>query len=277
MIGPERCLVDTFSATSCLPSNIRLDHSIPITRTHSDLVKFTHRDAEFDSIVFALEQILRGPSAHRDCRYEMDEKDRECVKDLHTTDPWLDKQRIEKTKGGLLNDSYLWILDSPDFRLWRHDEASRLLWIRGDPGKGKTMLLCGIIDELHTLQDAAATMLSFFFCQAADARINNAISVLRGLIYLLVKQRPALVSHIREKYDDTGKPLFDGLNAWTALSDILINILSDLAIGTTYLIIDALDECIGDLPQLLDLIVRTAVSARVKWIVSSRNWPEIEE
>jgi len=134
MIGPERCLVDTFSATSCLPSNIRLDHSIPITRTHSDLVKFTHRDAEFDSIVFALEQILRGPSAHRDCRYEMDEKDRECVKDLHTTDPWLDKQRIEKTKGGLLNDSYLWILDSPDFRLWRHDEASRLLWIRGDPG-----------------------------------------------------------------------------------------------------------------------------------------------
>lgn len=45
----------------------------------------------------------------------------------------------------------------------------------------------------------------------------------------------------------------------------------------TYLIIDALDECVTDLPQLLDFIIqKMSVSSRIKWIVSSRNWPEVE-
>jgi hypothetical protein len=43
------------------------------------------------------------------------------------------------------------------------------------------------------------------------------------------------------------------------------------------LIIDALDECLTDLPELLNLIVQmSSVSSHVKWIVSSRNWPEIQ-
>jgi hypothetical protein len=46
---------------------------------------------------------------------------------------------------------------------------------------------------------------------------------------------------------------------------------------TIYLIIDALDEYKANLDQLLDLISRTAlISTRVKWIVSSRNEPNIE-
>jgi NACHT domain len=67
-----------------------------------------------------------------------------------------------------------------------------VLWIKGDPGKGKTMLLCGIIDEMSALarlrDQSANTLLSFFFCQATDSRINNAAAVLRGLIYLLINQ-----------------------------------------------------------------------------------------
>jgi hypothetical protein len=49
-----------------------------------------------------------------------------------------------------------------------------------------TMLLCGIIDELDKFI-ANAGLLSYFFCRAADLRINSAASVLRGLIYLLIK------------------------------------------------------------------------------------------
>jgi hypothetical protein len=46
---------------------------------------------------------------------------------------------------------------------------------------------------------------------------------------------------------------------------------------STYLIVDTLDECETDLPQLLNLVIRTAsTSPRVKWIVSSRNKPDIE-
>jgi hypothetical protein len=62
------------------------------------------------------------------------------------------------------------------------------------------------------------------------------------------------------------------------LHEILINILKDPSLGVTYIVIDALDECIGDLSKLLRLIVeQSATTSYVKWIVSSRNWPQIEQ
>jgi archaellum biogenesis ATPase FlaH len=203
------------------------------------------------------------------------EKDERCLKDLRATDPRHDKTRIERTKGGLLRDSYRWILGNPDFQQWRDHTESRLLWIKGDPGKGKTMLLCGIIDELSKSTQPA--LQSFFFCQGTDSRINNATAVLRGLIYLLVDQQPSLLSHVRTKYDRAGETLFKDANTWDALLEVFTNILKDPSLKTTYLIIDALDECVTDQSQLLELIVhKSSVSPRVKWIVSSRNSPQIE-
>jgi hypothetical protein len=198
-----------------------------------------------------------------------------CLQDLRSTDPRDDKRRIEETKGGLLEDSYCWILENSDFRRWRDDPQSRLLWIEGDPGKGKTMLLCGIVKNL---KKAKTAHLSYFFCQATDSRINNATAVLRGLLYLLVTQQPSLVSHIQKKYDYAGKALFEDANAWVALSEIFINILQDSSLNSTYLIVDALDECVIDLPKLLDFIVRiSSIRSCAKWIVSSRSEAHIEQ
>jgi hypothetical protein len=138
------------------------------------------------------------------------------------------------------------------------------------------MLLCGIIDELQKSLPASA-LLSYFFCQATDSRINSATAVLRGLLYMLVHQQPSLALHIRKKYDQTGKSLFEDVNAWTALTEIFADILQDPSLSKICLIIDALDECITDLPKLLDFIARQSIaSSCVKWIVSSRNWPDIE-
>jgi hypothetical protein len=199
----------------------------------------------------------------------------ECLRHLYVTDPRADKTRIEWTKGGLIADSYHWILENDDFKQWRNDQQSHLLWIKGDPGKGKTMLLCGIIDELQ--KSVAETHLLSFYCQATDSRINSATAVLRGLLYLLIDQRPLLVSHIQKQHDHTGKTLFEDANAWIALSKIFTNVLQDLSLKRTYLIIDALDECVADLPKLLDFIVqKSCVSPNVKWLVSSRKDTNIE-
>jgi hypothetical protein len=177
---------------------------------------------------------------------------RACLRILQPIDPRDDKYRIEQNRGGLLKDSYGWVLDNDDFKKWRDDEDARLLWIKGDPGKGKTMLLCGIIDELMKSTKHNANV-SFFFCQAADDRINNATAVLSGLIYLLVNQQQSLLSHI-ENESDLGKPRFKGVSAWTAFSKIFISILGDPRLRTTYLIIDALDECTTDLSLLLSFV-----------------------
>jgi hypothetical protein len=199
-----------------------------------------------------------------------------CVRDIRHTDPRDDKRRIEDTKGGLLADSYRWVLDNTTFQQWQQDPHSRLLWVKGDSGKGKTMLLCGIIDELQRAMPATA-LLSYLFCQATDSRLNSATAVLRGLLYMLLVQQPSLVSHVRKKHDHAGKSLFEDANAWVALTDIFVDVLRDPSLRTTYLVIDALDECSTDLPKLLDFVAKqSSTSARVKWIVSSRNWPDIE-
>jgi hypothetical protein len=230
--------------------------------------------------IFGIEMPLRygegSVGAFKRLEEEID-KQNKILRDLRPTDPHDDKKRIENTKGGLLVDSYRWILDNPEFRRWREDQQSQLLWIKGDPGKGKTMLLCGIIDELDKTMPRTG-LLSYFFCQATDSRINNATAVLRGLIHTLVHQQPSLISHIRKKHDQAGKTLFEDANAWVALSEIFVNILQDPRLNNTYLVVDALDECVNDLPKLLDFIAqKSSAYPRVKWIVSSRNWPSIEE
>ncbi|KAI3094235.1 hypothetical protein CBS147333_10020 [Penicillium roqueforti] len=200
-----------------------------------------------------------------------------CLRDLRTTDPKHDKDRIQNTNGGLLKDSYCWVLDNDEFQQWRDNQNNCLLWIKGDPGKGKTMLLCGIIDELTRLFGDTANI-SFFFCQATDVRINNATAVLRGLIYSLVEKQLLLLSHVQRRYDKAGKALFEDINAWNALSRIFTDILKDPALQSTYLIIDALDECTSGLLPLLDLVAQiSSAYPQVKWIVSSRNWSDIEE
>ncbi|KAK5997501.1 Vegetative incompatibility protein HET-E-1 [Cladobotryum mycophilum] len=82
----------------------------------------------------------------------------------------------------------------------------------------------------------------------------------------------------KQRYDDDGKKCFEGPNAWVALSKTFTNICNDPNLQNTYLLIDALDECTTDLDKLLDLIVEKALGySRIRWILSSRNWPDIEK
>nr|ADA68836.1 HET-R [Podospora anserina] len=185
-------------------------------------------------------------------------------------DPHHEKERIELAKGGLLADAYRWVFDNPEFRQWRHNSENRLLWIKGDPGKGKTMLLCGIIDELEQPITASGGNLAYFFCQATDSRINSAIAVLRGLIYLLARRQPGLLLYLPENTYAS-----DDAMAWVVLSKVLRRMLEDPDLKETYLVIDALDECVIDLPKLLDFVVISP--GRVKWLLSSRNEVLIEE
>ncbi|KAL0933735.1 nwd1 protein [Colletotrichum truncatum] len=201
---------------------------------------------------------------------------KKCLADLRVTDPRDDKKRIQDIKGGLLTDSYVWVLENLSFCQWRNDQNQRLLWVKGDPGKGKTMLLCGIIDELEATYPEGR-MLSYFFCQATDDRLNTATAVLRGLIFMLLDQEPSLISYTKSKYDKSGKALFQDANAWQAMSEIFTNMLCDSKLQGVFLLVDALDECSAGLEQLLHLITETSKSTSAKWLVSSRNWLQIEE
>ena len=111
------------------------------------------------------------------------------------------------------------------------------------------MLLCGIIDELQKATAARTACVSYFFCQATDSHINSATAVLRALLYLLVSQQPALISHVRKKHDHAGKSMFEDANTWVTLTEIFIDVLRDPSLSPAHLLIDALDKCVTDLRQ----------------------------
>lgn len=207
-------------------------------------------------------------------RIEENQDNKDCLRALYKTDPDYDMQRIMADKGGLLHDSYRWILNHSDFVRWQTDPRVRRLLITGDAGKGKTMLLCGIIEAL---KKDDFNRLCYFFCQATLPSLNNSVAVLRGLIYHLVSRYPRLLVHVRKEYDGAGQHIFEDQNAWQVLSKVLDTMLKDSCLDGVFVIVDALDECIVDRAKLLAFINATSHESRsrAKWIVSSRNWPEI--
>lgn len=65
MNGPHRFLVSQFSATSCLPAGAPSTHTVSIRRNHSDLVKFSSHDAEYDKVAYIVKQMQEMSTSHR--------------------------------------------------------------------------------------------------------------------------------------------------------------------------------------------------------------------
>jgi hypothetical protein len=217
-----------------------------------------------------------------------------CLHDLRITDPKEDKIRLEDSNDKRLKECYSWLFADAKFRNWHTHDESRLLWIKGGPGKGKTMMMIGLIEELSQgvrlpssskratiLQkfwpSSKPVQLSYFFCQSTKPELNSTVSVLRGLVYRLVADREDLRHYVQKPYGIAGKKLFEDFNAVSALKGILSDILNDKSLSMVYLLIDALDECTVELPTLLRIISdeNLVQGNKVKWVVTSRNLPEI--
>ncbi|CAH0054523.1 unnamed protein product [Clonostachys solani] len=220
-----------------------------------------------------INKAIQDQTERAEQRYR-DEKDLKCLQDLRVLDPQVEKDSIEKKKGGLLEGSYAWILKP--FSDFRQNDQQKLFWIKGEPGKGKTMMMCGLIDHLKNDVDHADPCLTYFFCQEPEANQNNATAVLRGLIWMLASQRPSLIKHARKTYDTSGAVAFSEKNASVTLAKILTSMLQDESAEGAILAIDALDECRTNRDELLDIIVTLSSATKATWIVSSRPWKDIE-
>lgn len=230
------------------------------------------------SLILKKQTLMQRGSQEQAKKDQEEERYRSCLRELRLTNPEDDMKRIEDSKDPLLHESFVWILSHPCFIEWIDDKMNQLLWIKGDPGKGKTMTLIGIIKQLSSPPHKSRD-LSFFFCQATDAKLNNATAVLRGLVYHLLVQQPHLISHLHKEYDTAGPKLFEGGNVFSSMTRIFNNMLQDPELNQVYLVVDALDECHFGLEQLLNFITATSAHpcCRVTWLVSSRNRLDIKE
>ncbi|EGX46242.1 hypothetical protein AOL_s00110g66 [Orbilia oligospora ATCC 24927] len=245
--------------------------------------------AAFSAAVFAKETVLRLP-VRAPNGSTLDEavnsESYECLRYLDATDPRNDKARYEATKDELIEKSYSWILCDPSFKAWTLNNEKPVLWVSGGAGKGKTMLTMGIIESLeHRPSESHQTpfnSVTYFFCQATDNRRNSAAAVLKGILYHLIlsDKHNVLVRYLKEEYDKSEPDCLSGPNAFYVLQRVFFKIFQDQIFEEFYFLVDALDECTDGLTELLNFVSRSLMlpeSSKIKWFLTSRNRPDIEE
>jgi len=176
-------------------------------------------------------------------------RDSELLSSLYVTDPSNDLQSLKRKKGNRVEGTCEWILTTPQLVKWIDipddssvEPVSRILWLRGRPGQGKSTLAMYITEALTaSFKDDSTKALSYFFCDASYATRTTANSILRGLLWHFYTSDPELIpAYARQRYSQLRDKLlrdFDSL--WT----LFLETVAANASRQFYCIIDALDEC----------------------------------
>jgi hypothetical protein len=135
-------------------------------------------------------------------------------------------------KGGIRN-SRLWFSDKEESCPRKYD----LLWIKGAPGTGKSVLASAIVDYLLEKCQPSDVPVLYFFCKHEHAEKRALLPILRSLVAQLLIQVPRLSVHFDEIYRQSGQ---EKVESFYALLPAFLNALADCS--QSYIILDAVDE-----------------------------------
>ncbi|KAJ5160560.1 uncharacterized protein N7482_007564 [Penicillium canariense] len=188
------------------------------------------------------------------------------LRSLEEHNPLYERNRIQEQSGGVLKASCEWILSDHGYKTWETRKHNSLLWIHGEPGKGKTILSLGIIERLS--KELPSGYLAYFFCQ--NPRFNQVTDILKGILHALLCENPSIEPQVYAKYARGGA--CTDSNEVFFLGEFFLFILNSLPAMPTFLLIDGLDVCQKDLQYLFYLVQQTLSQLpHVKWLISSRN------
>lgn len=192
---------------------------------------------------------------------------KKCRNEIFLTDPELHRASLISTKGKRVEGTCEWIRADETYKSWRNGEE-QVLWIRGGPGKGKTMLSIFLSQDL---EEAGQTI--YYFCANDDQQRNNAAAVLRALIWQVTGKYPESTGHLLEYLDDQ-KKIQSTLSSPDALWHILIKVMQDRHVDQTFCVLDGLDELDEDsqiwlVAKLVDE-AQTPVLHKLKLVAVSR-------
>lgn len=177
-----------------------------------------------------------------------------------------------------------WILDLAEFKSWT-SQPRGLLWIKGNPGVGKSVLMAYLYDELRQSRSPDGIYLDFFFNARGDELQKTPVGMLRSLLNQLFRQDPQSRSPLRanykEKHDAFGH---DSAHSWDIkrqeLESLLIkSVLLSAQRRQVTIFIDALDEAgeqhAREIARYLHLLNDRigATSSTCKICISSRHHP----
>ncbi|KAI1423348.1 hypothetical protein F5Y12DRAFT_798577 [Xylaria sp. FL1777] len=162
------------------------------------------------------------------------------------------------------------------FAKWVNSDLPRVLWIKGDPGKGKTMLALSIVDDLLRRNQFNV---AHFFCKNSEDGRNTAANIMECILRQLYSWQPELLYH----FDACAKELSTTTKhdwKFSTLWELLENTIRDSKFRASYFVIDGLDECDDASASLfLKRLRRTNFglgkepnhSTKVQWLITSRD------
>ncbi|TFK66023.1 hypothetical protein BDN72DRAFT_880571 [Pluteus cervinus] len=163
-----------------------------------------------------------------------------------------------------------WFLNTKEFQDWKQGCQVRALLGSGDPGAGKTCILSLVINLLQQLQKSGhptVARVAYFYLHHQDAKIQSPANIVATLLKQLLLSYSSLPESALILYEQL--ELEQGPPQLEVLVTTLLNICQDKQF-TTYIVLDALDECmdtyqpelISVLQQLLTVDVRLFATCR---------------
>lgn len=174
-----------------------------------------------------------------------------------------------------------WALQLDVFREWEADDAvwSKLLWMHGPPGFGKTVLSAWVIQHLRSICDDPVP---YFFCVADNERTREPYAALRSWLMQILEKDATI--DVMERVISGRKG--DGPLTRSELWELFVVVSQ--AFPGFFFIMDGFDECqnIGlaagyhkDDPRNIFLrdLVHHLNEAKARVLVVSRDVPDIRE
>ncbi|KAF2823056.1 hypothetical protein CC86DRAFT_423166 [Ophiobolus disseminans] len=163
---------------------------------------------------------------------------KDAVEKLFITDAEVDREKVKSAKGQRVPGTCEWIDKCATYTNWSERKIP-FLWIRGGPGKGKTMLSVYVTEQLEQRSRGVDENALYFFCDHRVDTRNTSTAILRGILFQLLKSQPVLQSHIATRTDSMNSLI----TSCDALWLLFIGILHDPARHPTKCVIDGVDEC----------------------------------
>ncbi|KAI9708049.1 MAG: hypothetical protein M1820_004253 [Bogoriella megaspora] len=130
-----------------------------------------------------------------------------------------------------------WVFDNPKMKSWiRHGPQQNLVWMKGKPGSGKSVLCSQIIESL---QENSKSKIIYHFCAYSTGDGNPCTKILRSIAAQALRAAPEASSWIFDKF--ISQNLTPSLAQLRILLPTLLSILP-----STRIILDGLDEFEAD-------------------------------
>jgi ankyrin repeat protein len=255
-----------------------------IGRNHMEMCRFTGlNDVEYRKVASALRRMTSSVCSQpkRGEKLSLNKEQKRMLLDSLRFDQ-IDARQMTIKKAHA--NTCKWLLKSFEYLDWfdatKLGEHHGFLWIKGNPGTGKsTLMKFALAHARKTMKDRI--IISFFFNARGASLEKSTIGTYQSLLLQLLERLPALQC----VFDSLGLSTLsiNTSHQWSveSLKTLLEQAIQYLGESSTVCFIDALDECeehqIRDMISFFEHVGELAVSAGIKFQVcfSSRHYPHI--